>query len=73
MVHTFTLNAHSKPCNHHGRHNQQEVLQRRKQQRFMTDEFDNSPSDDEDWRKLASFGIERNQVNDLSIVIKSMV
>lgn len=47
-------------------HNQQEVLQRRKQQRFMTDEFDNSPSDEEDWRKLASFGIERNQDFDLN-------
>lgn len=34
----------------------------RKQQRFMTEDFDNSPSDDEDWRKLASFGVERNQV-----------
>lgn len=42
-------------------HNQQEVLQRRKQQRFMTEDFDNSSSDDEDWRKLASFGVERNQ------------
>jgi len=42
-------------------HNQQEVLQKRKQQRFMTDDFDNSPSADDDWRKLASFGVERNQ------------
>lgn len=46
-------------------HNQQEVLQRRKQQRFMSDEFDQSPSDEEDWRKLASFGVERNQDFDL--------
>jgi len=44
-------------------HNQQEVLQKRKQQRFMTEDFDNSPSDDDDWRKLASFGVERNQVS----------
>jgi hypothetical protein len=29
----------------------------------MTDDFDNSPSDDEDWRKLAAFGVERNQVS----------
>lgn len=42
-------------------HNQQEVLQRRKQQRFMTDDFDNASNDEEDWRKLASFGVERNQ------------
>jgi len=46
-------------------HNQQEVLQMRKQQRFMTEDFDNSPSDEEDWRKLASFGVERNQDFDL--------
>jgi len=44
--------------------NQQEVLQKRKQQRFMTEEFDNQ-KDDEDWRKLASFGVERNQDFDL--------
>lgn len=42
-------------------HNQQEVLERRKQQRFMTDDFDQTPSADDDWRKLASFGVERNQ------------
>lgn len=46
-------------------HNQQEVLQKRKQQRYMTDEFDSSPNDEEDWRKLASFGVERNQDFDL--------
>lgn len=47
-------------------HNQQEVLQRRKQQRFMTDDFDHEQSNaDEDWRKLASFGVERNQEFDL--------
>lgn len=45
-------------------HNQQEVLQKRKQQRFMTEDFDNQ-KDDEDWRKLASFGVERNQDFDL--------
>lgn len=42
-------------------HNQQEVLNQRKTQRFMTDDFD-KVSAEEDWRKLASFGIERNQV-----------
>ena len=41
--------------------NQQEILQQRKQQRFMTDDFD-KVTQDEDWRSLASFGVERNQV-----------
>jgi len=45
-------------------HNQQEVLQERKQQRYMTDDFD-KVSEDEDWRKLGSFGVERNQDFDL--------
>lgn len=44
--------------------NQQEVAARRKEQRFMTEEYDNQNSD-EDWRKLASFGVERNQDFDL--------
>ena len=43
-------------------HNQQEVLANRKQQRYMTEDFDQVSSADEDWRKLASFGVERNQV-----------
>ncbi|KAG7337361.1 hypothetical protein IV203_034754 [Nitzschia inconspicua] len=47
-------------------HNQQELLQQRKQQRFMTDEFDQTSSSDDDWRKLASFGIQRNQDFDLN-------
>lgn len=47
-------------------HNQQEVLAKRKEQRFMTEDFDNAASNsDEDWRKLASFGVERNQDFDL--------
>mmetsp|Transcript_9438 Transcript_9438/g.28161 ORF Transcript_9438/g.28161 Transcript_9438/m.28161 type:complete len:308 (+) Transcript_9438:83-1006(+) len=46
-------------------HNQQEVLARRKEQRFMTEDFDNNQNDDEDWRKLAAFGVERNQDFDL--------
>ena len=29
----------------------------------MTEDFDQSSSDEEDWRKLASFGVERNQVS----------
>merc|ERR1712021_32681 len=46
-------------------HNQQEVLAQRKQQRFMTDDFDNSDKDDENWRQLSSFGVERNQDFDM--------
>jgi len=46
-------------------HNQQEVLKKRQAQRFMTEDFDTSPGDEEDWRKLASFGVERNQDFDL--------
>jgi len=46
-------------------HNQQEVLQRRKAQQSLTEDFDQSPNEDEDWRKLASFGVERNQDFDL--------
>jgi len=46
-------------------HNQQEVLASRKAQRFMTEDFDKSEPDDEDWRKLASFGVERTQDFDL--------
>jgi len=48
------------------RHNQQEVLARRKEQRFMTEDFDNNQNDEEDWRKLAAFGVERNQVSYLN-------
>jgi hypothetical protein len=44
-------------------HNQQEVLQQRKQQRFMTEDFDNEPVE-ENWRELAKFGVERNQVSE---------
>lgn len=43
-------------------HSQQEVLASRKAQRAMTDDFDNVSTPDEDWRKLASFGVERNEV-----------
>lgn len=47
-------------------HNQQEVLAKRKQQRFMTDDFDNeSTTSDENWRQLATFGVERNQEFDM--------
>jgi hypothetical protein len=43
---------------------QQEVLTARKAQRAMTEDFDNAEDNpDEDWRKLAKFGVERNQVS----------
>jgi hypothetical protein len=41
--------------------NQQEVLNQRKAQRAMTEQFD-SVETEEDWRTLAKFGVERNQV-----------
>jgi len=46
-------------------HSQQEVLRQRKQQRANIEQYDNNSSEDEDWRKLASFGIERNQDFDM--------
>jgi hypothetical protein len=45
--------------------NQQEVLERRKAARSMTDDFDAIDTADENWRDLASFGVERNQVRDI--------
>lgn len=54
-------------------HNQQELLQQRKNQRYMTEDFDSaSSSADEDWRKLASFGIERNQVRSFHLLTGSV-
>lgn len=46
-------------------HNQQEVLAKRKAQRFMTEDFDKSDSEEENWRQLSSFGVERNQDFDM--------
>lgn len=45
-------------------HNQQDVISARKQQRWMTEEFDQVDNDD-NWRKLGTFGSERNQDFDL--------
>jgi hypothetical protein len=43
--------------------NQQEVLASRKAHRDLTDTFDTVTStEDEDWRKLSKFGVERNEV-----------
>jgi uncharacterized protein YktA (UPF0223 family) len=41
--------------------NQQEVLNKKRQQKYMTEEFD-KVSGEENWRSLSSFGVERNQV-----------
>jgi hypothetical protein len=46
--------------------NQRELVQERNQQKYMTDEFDKVSSVEEDWRKLAKFGIERNQDFDMN-------
>jgi len=46
-------------------HNQQEVLARRKEQRSMTEDFESTSTEEENWRNLASFGVERNQEFDL--------
>jgi hypothetical protein len=46
--------------------NQQEIQKMRNQQKYMTETFDNeSKAGEEDWRKLASFGVQRNQDFDL--------
>ena len=42
--------------------NQQEVLAARKEQRYMTEQFD-QVRDDENWRDLSKFGVERTQVS----------
>lgn len=43
--------------------NQQEVLKKRGDMRYMTDEFDKVRENAEaDWRTLAKFGVERNEV-----------
>jgi uncharacterized protein YktA (UPF0223 family) len=41
--------------------NQQEVINKKRQQKYMTEEFD-KVSGEENWRSLSSFGVERNQV-----------
>lgn len=46
-------------------HNQQEVLQQRRAQKWMTEEFD-KVSGDENWRSLSTFGVERTQNFDLN-------
>lgn len=42
--------------------NQQEILANRKAQNSMTESFDKASDTDEDWRTLAKFGVQRNQV-----------
>mmetsp|Transcript_40527 Transcript_40527/g.97822 ORF Transcript_40527/g.97822 Transcript_40527/m.97822 type:complete len:301 (+) Transcript_40527:117-1019(+) len=48
-------------------HNQQEVLKTKNAQKWDVDQYDSNPAtkDDENWRQLASFGVERNQEFDL--------
>ncbi|MGK3757195.1 MAG: hypothetical protein ACI8RD_009509, partial [Bacillariaceae sp.] len=42
--------------------------QKRKAQRSLTEDFDSvESSEDENWRNLASFGVERNQVSKINI------
>jgi len=50
-------------------HNQQEVLARRKEQRSMTEDFESTSTEEENWRNLASFGVERNQVNIVNVLM----
>lgn len=44
--------------------NQQEVRKERQAHRFTVEQFDETEENaDEDWRTLAKFGVERNQVS----------
>lgn len=48
-------------------HNQQAVLRKKQQARDLTDNFDQvTYKEDENWRNLAKFGVERNQDFDLN-------
>ena len=43
-------------------------MQKRKAQRSLTEDFDSvESSEDENWRNLASFGVERNQVSKMNM------
>ena len=45
-------------------HQQREIQAQKNQQRMMTEQFDNVQQNAEaDWRTLAKFGVERNQVS----------
>jgi len=46
-------------------HNQQEVLKTKNAQKYDVDKYDNPDKDDENWRQLAAFGVERNEEFDL--------
>ena len=78
LVHSLTISfTFNQPCTispltitYFIRHNQQEVLQKRKAQRSLTEDFDSvDSSEDENWRNLASFGVERNQVSKIIISV----
>jgi len=46
-------------------HNQQEVLKQKNAQKWDVDQYDQSEKEEDNWRQLASFGVERNQDFDL--------
>lgn len=44
-------------------HQQREIQAKKNEQKYMTEQFDNNmESGEADWRTLAKFGVERNQV-----------
>lgn len=44
-------------------HQQREIQAKKQQQRYMTEQFDQQQQNGEaDWRTLAKFGVDRNQV-----------
>lgn len=51
-------------------HNQQEIRKKKEQQRFITEQFDKVQENAEaDWRTLAKFGVERNDVSCVSVFL----
>jgi len=52
--------------------NQRELKQRSRQQREFVEQFDQVSSADEDWRALAKFGVERNEVSNTFLVSKCL-
>jgi hypothetical protein len=43
--------------------NQLEIKKKKEAQRYMTEDFDTESSGEQDWRTLAKFGVERNDVS----------
>jgi len=46
-------------------HNQQEVLKTKNAQKYDVEQYDQTDKEDENWRQLAAFGVERNEDFDL--------